>query len=65
MGDVMSKETDEKYPEKETTRRMKDVLLRRALNTPHKPHKELVGKGGKPPKPAAPKKGRSFRHQGR
>ncbi len=52
------------HTEKETTRRMKDVLLRRALNTPHKPHKELVGKGGKPPKPA-PKKSRSFRHQGR
>lgn len=59
------KAKDDQHSEKETTRRMKDVLLRRALNTPHKPHKELVGKGGKPPKPAAPKKSRPFRHQGR
>jgi hypothetical protein len=41
-----------------------DEALRRALNTPSKPHKDFMGKGGKGPKPPAPKV-RNFRHQGR
>ena len=53
----------ESFSEKETAKR-KDDALRRALNTPPKPHKDVIGKGGKGPKPSAPK-ARNFRHQGR
>jgi hypothetical protein len=35
---------DENYSPEETERRMTDAI-RRALNTPPKPQKELVGKG--------------------
>jgi hypothetical protein len=41
-----------------------DEALRQMLNTPPKPHKDFMGKGGKGPKPTAPKS-RNFRHQGR
>jgi hypothetical protein len=41
-----------------------DEALRQKLNTPPKPHKDFTGKGGKGPKPTAPKS-RNFRHQGR
>lgn len=53
----------ESFSEKETAKRMDDAL-RRALNTPPKPHKDAIGKGAKSPKPKA-QKGRIFRHQGR
>jgi hypothetical protein len=33
---------DEHYSDEDTERRMKDAI-RRALNTPPKPHKEMVG----------------------
>ena len=39
----------DQYGEKETKARM-DAALRRALTTPHKPHKDIAGKGEKSPK---------------
>jgi hypothetical protein len=63
-GRFMAKEQpSDQHSEKETKRRMDDAL-RRALNTPPKPHKDIAGKGGKSPKPPT-SKGRNFRHQGR
>jgi hypothetical protein len=43
------KKQDEYYSTKETTQRMTEGL-RRALNTPHKPHSELKAKKAKSPK---------------
>ena len=40
---------DDQYSEKDTAKRMDDAL-RRALNTPHKPHKDDIGKSAKSPK---------------
>jgi hypothetical protein len=37
----MGKSTDDQYPDKIATKRMEDAL--RALTTPHKQNKELVG----------------------
>lgn len=37
----------EQFSEEETARR-RDEAIRRALNTPPKPNKELVGKGNRP-----------------
>jgi hypothetical protein len=51
----------EQFSEKETQKRMDDAL-RRALNTPPKPHNEIGGKKGKGAKPPKP---RINRHQGR
>jgi hypothetical protein len=42
-GFPMARESDDQYSDKEATQRMEDAL-RRALNTPPKPHSELVGK---------------------
>jgi len=47
--------------EKERAKRMEDAI-RRAQKTPHKPHKDIAGKGKKSPKPP---KARINRHQGR
>jgi hypothetical protein len=55
------RKSNDHYSEAETKNRM-DAALRRALNTPPKPHKDIAGKGGKSPKPA---KARIPRHQGR
>jgi hypothetical protein len=43
----MSMGKDDQYSDSAVTKRMEDAL-RRALNTPPKPHKELVGKRAKP-----------------
>ena len=53
----MKENFGDQYSDKEATRRMDDAV-RRALNTPPKPHKELVGKSGKkkPRKKAVRKK---------
>jgi len=40
-----AKQQDEQYSSEETQRRM-DAALRRALNTPPKPHSEMVGTKG-------------------
>jgi hypothetical protein len=40
----MNKSTDDQYSEKETEQR-RDDAIRRALRTPPKPQKELVGQG--------------------
>jgi hypothetical protein len=40
----MDTKQSDQYGEKETQRRMEDAL-RRALNTPPKPHSEIVGDG--------------------
>jgi len=39
---------DDRYSEEEIARR-RDEAIRRALNTPHKPVKEFVGKSVRPP----------------
>ena len=49
----MAKESDS-FSERETVKRMDDAL-RRALNTPHKPNKDIAGKGRKSPKRKAKK----------
>jgi hypothetical protein len=41
---MSDKRSDEEYSPEETALRMKNAI-RRALNTPPKPHKEMVGKG--------------------
>lgn len=43
MGTGKREVGDEMYSPEETQRRM-DAALRRALNTPPKPHSEMVGK---------------------
>lgn len=40
---------EDQYSEKETEKRMNDAL-RRALNTPHKPHTDVKAKKAKSPK---------------
>jgi hypothetical protein len=39
--------SDDQYTPEETVRR-RDDAIRRALNTPPKPQKEIVGKSGRP-----------------
>jgi len=39
-----AKHQDDQYSPEETQRRM-EAAIRRALNTPPKPHSEIVGKG--------------------
>jgi hypothetical protein len=51
-GTMSEKPSDDSYSEKETARRM-DAALKRALNTPHQPHKP----SGKP-KTSPNRKGR-------
>ena len=48
----MARETGDQYSEKDTTKRMDDAL-RRALNTPPKPHAAM--KANKKPSPAKAK----------
>ena len=48
------KRDHDQHSEKVTKQRMDDAL-RRALNTPHKPHKDIAGKGSKSPKAKARK----------
>jgi len=43
------KPSQETYSADETARRMEDAI-RRAQKTPHKPHKDIAGKGRKSPK---------------
>jgi hypothetical protein len=45
----MNDEPDEQYTPEETARR-RDEAIRRALNTPPKPQKEIAGKSGRPPR---------------
>jgi hypothetical protein len=52
----MQKKPIDQYDDAETERRATDAL-RRALTTPYKPQKEMVGKGGRP----SPKKPQSKR----
>jgi hypothetical protein len=40
------KKSDEQYSPEETARR-RDEAIRRALNTPPKPHSEIIGKSGR------------------
>ena len=42
--------SDNSYTDAEAERRATDAL-RRALSTPYKPQREMVGKVGRPPKP--------------
>jgi hypothetical protein len=44
---MMKKGADEQYTSEETARR-RDEAIRRALNTPPKPQKEIAGKSGRP-----------------
>lgn len=44
MTSMDQKASDEQYGPEETQRRM-EAAIRRALNTPPKPHSEMVGKG--------------------
>jgi hypothetical protein len=47
MSDQQS--NDDQYSDEETARR-RDGAIRRALNTPPKPQKEIAGKSGRPRK---------------
>jgi hypothetical protein len=51
----MARKPDDTYSDEEATRRMNEAL-RRALTTPPKPHKEMVGKAGKARKRSPPAK---------
>jgi len=44
--DTSAEQDDCRYSEEETARR-RDEAIRRALNTPPKPQKEMVGKSGR------------------
>jgi hypothetical protein len=44
-----SKHDSDQYDPEETARR-RDEAIRRALNTPPKPQKEIAGKSGRPPR---------------
>ena len=50
----------DQYGDEEATRRMNEAL-RRALTTPPKPQKEIVGKAGKATKPGRPAKGKTVK----
>ena len=56
----MTKEPDSQYSDEEATRRMNEAL-RRALTTPPKPQKKIIGKTGKAAKREPPKKGKAVR----
>jgi hypothetical protein len=45
---MSAKSDDDQYDPEETVRR-RDEAIRRALNTPPKPQKEIAGKSGRPP----------------
>jgi len=45
----MNDEPSDQYTPEETARR-RDAAIRRALNTPPKPQKEIVGKSGRTPR---------------
>jgi len=44
---MKASETDDKHSPEETERRARDAI-RRSFELPYKPHKELVGKVGRP-----------------
>jgi hypothetical protein len=44
---IMGRDSDDQYSPEETARR-RDEAIRRALNTPPKPQKEIAGKSGRP-----------------
>lgn len=46
----MARKSADEYSDKETKRRANEAL-RRALMTPYKPQKEMIGKAGKKRKP--------------
>jgi hypothetical protein len=56
----MARKQDEQYTPEETARR-RDEAIRRALNTPPKPHSEIAGKSGR--KRLAPAKSRPAKKQ--
>jgi len=47
MGSMTEKQSDDQYSPEETVKR-RDEAIRRALNTPPKPQKEIAGKSGRP-----------------
>jgi hypothetical protein len=47
MSYAIMERSDEEYSPEETVRR-RDEAIRRALNTPPKPQKEIAGKSGRP-----------------
>src|ERR1700724_2513216 len=47
--------SDEQYSPEETARR-RDEAIRRALNTPPKPQKEIAGRSGRPPRKRPPER---------
>jgi hypothetical protein len=49
---MSSKHRDDQYTEEETARR-RDEAIRRALNTPPKPHSQIIGKGRRKRRPPA------------
>jgi hypothetical protein len=54
---MTEKNADEQYTPEETARR-RDEAIRRALNTPPKPQKDMVGSVGRKPKERPASKGR-------
>jgi hypothetical protein len=57
MLHAMKRQPDDQYGPEETARR-RDEAIRRALNTPPKPQKEIAGKGERKPKERPASKGR-------
>jgi hypothetical protein len=57
-----NKESADQYSEEETARR-RDEAIRRALNTPPKPQKEIAGKSGRAPKKRERPKSRSIEQE--
>jgi hypothetical protein len=53
-----TKDADDQYSREETARR-RDEAIRRALNTPPKPQKDIAGKSGRKSKERPASKGRS------
>jgi hypothetical protein len=53
---------DDQYSDEETARR-RDEAIRRALNTPPKPQKEIAGKSGRPPRKRSTSRSRAIKKE--
>jgi hypothetical protein len=62
MGAKKGDQESDEYSDEETARR-RDEAIRRALNTPPKPQKEIAGKSGRPPRKRSASRSRAIKKE--